>query len=92
VHPLEAASDKLQQASVDKVDKVDVNCNGVPGTLLITTQAIICKCGECTASSNSTKGGRVMTPTEFERHAGASHAPCRTYALGLSQCCRSAAS
>ena len=51
------------------VDRVDVQCNGIPGTLLITTQAIVCKCPTC-ITTVTPQGGRVMTPTEFERHAG----------------------
>ena len=51
------------------IERVNVLCNGTQGTLLITTQAIVCKCATC-ATVLSPQGGRVMTPTEFERHAG----------------------
>ena len=54
-------------------DRVEVQCNGMPGTLLITTQAIVCKCAECQKQPSAPQagmGGRVMTPTEFERHSG----------------------
>ncbi len=101
--------DKQQE---EKVDRVDVVCNGFSGTLLITTQAIVCKCESCLVNPGP-QGGRcghgvfslpaaegmrelticsrhsrshthvltnlapnckcrVMTPTEFERHAGMS--------------------
>ncbi|KAG1663233.1 hypothetical protein FOA52_004434 [Chlamydomonas sp. UWO 241] len=54
-----------------RVERIDVQCNGMPGTLLITAQAILCRCKACSCSpANTRNGGRIMTPTEFERHAG----------------------
>ena len=66
-----ASSAKGSRPPTAPIDRVDVQCNGTPGTLLITTQAVVCKCPTCTVSAGP-QGGRVMTPTEFERHAGMS--------------------
>ena len=56
---------KVAAKAKSTVDRVDVQCNGMPGTLLITTQAIVCKCPTCVTTAGP-QGGRVMTPTEFE--------------------------
>lgn len=70
--PADSCSIK-ERVGQHQVERVDVQCNGNIGTLLITTQAIVCKCAECTQSPCSVqRGGRVMTPTEFERHSGMS--------------------
>jgi len=59
------ASQAAKAKAKPTVDRVDVQCNGMPGTLLITTQAIVCKCPTCVTTAGP-QGGRVMTPTEFE--------------------------
>lgn len=51
-----------------EVDAVAVVCNGMQGLFLTEAQSIVCRCLSCSRSCPD--GSRVMSPTEFERHAG----------------------
>lgn len=60
-------SDEDPEAGCDC--EVPVVCNGLTGKFLVAEQMFLCDCASC--ARKALKGAPLlMTPTEFERHAG----------------------
>lgn len=58
-------------AGLSSSETVEVTCQGVNGTLIISEQRIMCACSSC---ASMPEADRSMTCTQFEIHAGAATA------------------
>lgn len=65
--------------------EVEVICNGNPGTFVVKTQAICCKCDSCKSIAKEHGLPRLeLSPTEFEKHSGMGNSKKWKYTVRLS--------